>query len=120
MTYKNSSRYGLWLGFNTSNYEALINVDINDNINKMLTGSWNRTTGEVRLYVNGILTSSINTGQTSAIALADGLITVGAEYHSLGNNGFGGNIYNAQIYNRVLSDTEVAQNFQAYRGRYGI
>ena len=120
MTYKNYSRYGLWLGFNTSNYEALINVDINDNITKMLTGSWNRTTGEVRLYVNGILTSSINTGQTSVIALADGLITVGAEYHSIGNNGFGGNIYSAQIYNRVLSDAEVSQNFQASRGRYGI
>jgi len=33
---------------------------------------------------------------------------------------FPGNIYNAQIYNRALSQTEITQNFNALRGRYGI
>jgi hypothetical protein len=31
-----------------------------------------------------------------------------------------GNIYNCSIYNRALTATEVSQNFNALRGRYGI
>jgi hypothetical protein len=33
---------------------------------------------------------------------------------------FNGNVGNVQIYNRALSATEVQQNFNALRGRYGI
>jgi hypothetical protein len=33
---------------------------------------------------------------------------------------FGGNISNVSVYNRLLSADEVAQNFNALRGRYGI
>lgn len=120
MNYKNDHRWGLWLGFGATNFEAFTNVNINDNTNKMLTGSWNRATGVVKLYLNGVLTATINTGQTGQISLSGGQITLGAEYHSLGNNGFGGNIYSAAIYNRVLSDTEVYNLFLANRTRYGL
>lgn len=33
---------------------------------------------------------------------------------------FAGSVYHASIYNRALSATEVSQNFNALRGRYGI
>jgi hypothetical protein len=33
---------------------------------------------------------------------------------------FGGNVSNVSVYNRLLSADEVAQNFNALRGRYGI
>jgi hypothetical protein len=33
---------------------------------------------------------------------------------------FGGNIAQASVYNRVLSASEVLQNYNAYRGRFGI
>ncbi len=38
----------------------------------------------------------------------------------LGVNSFPGNISNVQAYNRALSATEILQNFNAIRGRYGI
>jgi hypothetical protein len=37
-----------------------------------------------------------------------------------GGQYFRGNISNAKIYNRALSQSEVTQNFNALRGRYGI
>ena len=33
---------------------------------------------------------------------------------------FNGNISQIQIYNRALSATEILQNFNALRGRYGV
>jgi hypothetical protein len=76
----------------------------------------------MKIYVNGILesttskTGNINQGTPS-----------GALF--LGNtNGFSnpysfylaGNIYNVQIYNRVLNATEVLQNYNAQKGRFGL
>ena len=33
---------------------------------------------------------------------------------------FTGNVGPVMLYNRVISSTEVAQNFNAHRGRYGL
>jgi hypothetical protein len=121
MCYKNTERYGLWLGFGSTNYEAFFSQNINDNTIKMLTASWERSTGIVKLYINGNLTSTINSGQTSGIALNDGKICIGGDYYSIGDStNYEGNIYNTQIFNRVLSSAEVKQNFNALRGRFGI
>ena len=124
MNYKNSARYGLWLGFSgTDNYEAFVSADINDNTIKMLTASWDRSTGIVNIYLNGVLQSSISTAKTIPTVLNTGKITLGTDYNSIGSaakNKFLGNIYYASIYDRALSAAEVAQNFNTLRGRYGI
>lgn len=126
MNYKNSSRYGIWLGWaggGNTNYEAFVGVNINDNTDKMLTASWTQSTGIAKIYLNGVLQSTQNTGITSAVALADGKITIGTDYNSIGSgslNKYLGNIYQASIYNRTLTDAEVQQNFNATRSRYGI
>jgi hypothetical protein len=39
---------------------------------------------------------------------------------STGSNVFTGRIANVLVYNRVLTDAEIKQNFEALRGRYGI
>lgn len=78
----------------------------------------------ISMYINGANQTLLDAGSTgtfstitttSAITLGsrDGANTYGARY-------FTGNIGNATIYNRVLSSTEVLQNFNALRGRYGI
>jgi hypothetical protein len=126
MNYKNNSRYGIWLGWaggGNTNYEAFVGVNINDNTDKMLTASWTQSTGIAKIYLNGVLQSTQNTGITSAVALADGKITIGTDYNSIGSgtlNKYLGNIYQASIYNRTLTDAEVQQNFNATRSRYGI
>lgn len=120
MTYKNYARYGLWLGFSgTTSFEAFASGDINDNTNKMFTASWDMNAGTVKLYLNGTLQTTITGAPTSPVVLYDGKISIGAEYHSVGN-GFYGNIYTSMVYNRALSDAEVAQNFNALRRRFGL
>lgn len=122
MNYKNNSRYGLWLGFGSSNYEALYAGNINDGANKMLTGTWNQSTGVVKIYINAQLMSTINTGLTSAISLNTGRIYVGTGYELDWGNGnmFEGDIYNAAIYNRALTDAEILKNFNSQRSRYNV
>jgi len=122
MSYKNTARYGIWLGFGgTTGYEAFVGTDINDNTIKMITGTWDQPSGIVNIYLNGVLQSSISTGQTSPVVLNDGKITIGGEYHSIGfSSCYLGNIYNAEVYNRALSADEVKQIFNANRGRFGL
>lgn len=122
MNYKNNSRYGLWLGFGSSNYEALYAGNINDGVNKMFTGTWTQSTGVVKIYINAQLVSTINTGVTSAISLNTGQIHVGTGYELAWGNGnmFEGDIYAAAIYNRALSDTEILKNFNSQRSRYSV
>ena len=121
MSYKNNARYGIWLGFGSTNYEAFSPLDVNDNTNKMISATWVQSTGVVNLYINGNLQYTLSTGQTSAVALNDGKIILGAEYYSIGSGGgFQGNIYNGSVYNRALSAEEIKQNFNAMRSRYGL
>ena len=124
MNFKNSTRCVLWLGFGgTTSYEASISNDINDNSIKMLTGTWDMSTGNVNMYINGELQNTINTGYTIPVVLYDGKITLGTDYHNIGSgtlNKYLGNIYSAFIYNRALSSDEVKQNFNATRRIYGI
>ena len=78
--------------------------------------------GIIKIYVNGVLkgtkdvtdygTSILYTSRTQALLGTD------AEYFIL--ESFAGSIGNTQIYNRTLSATEITQNFNALRGRYGI
>jgi hypothetical protein len=91
--------------------------------NLITTGSWNNLVGQYdgsswNLYVNGTLLSQTTTQgpkpSTSPIA-------IGAAYISSGYQRFiNGRISNVQVYNRALSTTEITQNFNALRGRYGI
>ena len=67
------------------------------------------------MYVNGVLVSgptakswSTNSGNASV-----GRQTNGGEY-------WNGNIAQVSIYNRALTATEIAQNYNALKGRYGL
>jgi hypothetical protein len=71
------------------------------------------------LYINGALITSVpNSVSDSAIRNTTNNWSIGNKQDSA--NYFLGNVYGAQIYNRALSASEVQQNFNALRGRYGI
>jgi hypothetical protein len=73
------------------------------------------------MYLNGVQTGSINTGNTSATQLTDGIIKLGTDYWSdSANLRYQGDIFYAAIHDRALSALEVKQNFNALRGRFGI
>ena len=85
-----------------------------------VTGVYDSITKILSIYVNG-------TFESSAAALTGTPPTSGAQYVILGaNDGLAagnrmiGNISNASIYDRALTATEILQNYNAFRGRFGI
>jgi hypothetical protein len=119
MSYKNSNRYGLWLGFGSSSYVAMHAGTLDNNTIYHLVGSWQQTTGVVKIYLNGVLKSTLSTGQTSAISLNEAKVVIGADYHSL-SYGLNGKVYVGKVYQKVLTATEVKQNYNAYKNRFDI
>jgi hypothetical protein len=89
----------------------------NDGVWHYVVGTRNRSSGDVKLYADGNLVNSstfTNVGSlTSPPNLTIGSLQTISSY-------YGGNISNVQVYNRVLTDNEVRQNFNALRGRYGV
>ena len=73
--------------------------------------------GEVLFYVNG---SKTNTSTTPASDLRlDGEWCIANQ--PLGyNEGVDSNFYIVRVYNRILSDAEISQNFHATKSRYGL
>jgi len=70
---------------------------------------------ESKLYVDGVL-KAVESNFTTNITGTDFKIGVNRS----GNDYFGGNISIVKYYNRALTASEVKQNFNALRGRYGI
>lgn len=73
--------------------------------------------GVMKMYVNGVLentvTASVSTVKTNTNSSLD-IGRFGTIYYSTGRRGL------VQLYNRDLSATEILQNFNFYRSRYGI
>jgi len=80
---------------------------------KHLCGTYDGTT--VSAYVDGVLDASQT--HTTNITNTISSLNIGRLYAS---NPFNGRIAVSRIYNRGLSAAEVAQNFNADRGRFGI
>lgn len=72
--------------------------------------------GRQRLYVNNSLVAS-NTVSTTPGVTANNLVIGKLGYAGLY---MAGRIAIAKVYNKELSSTEVAQNFESIKGRYGI
>ena len=68
------------------------------------------------LYGDGI--SNTTSNAVSATALSTDNMAIGSGYG--GGSYFKGNIAQTQIYNRALSASEVLQNFNATRARFGV
>lgn len=69
------------------------------------------------LYINGVSVSSNSSGAVPS--LAGTALTIGNRSNLTGTY-LGGNVYLTKFYNRALTASEILQNFNAYRTRYGI
>ena len=85
-----------------------------------VTGLYSATTKILSIYVNGIF-------EGSSTALVGNPSTAGAQYITLGAgdglaiaNRLTGNISQASIYNRALSASEIQQNYNATKSRFGL
>jgi hypothetical protein len=75
-----------------------------------------RNASTVSWYKNGVFGNSTSNPYGSSVVTGTSPITIGSGYAG----SFGGNIYTVMLYNRALSASEVQQNFNAFRGRYGL
>jgi len=108
-------------------WDAGNGVSAYDRIQKGVTGDeyqgwhhWvftkNATNGTMYVYLDGLLWNS-GTGKNLSIGTPDTIRSIG----SAGvNNYHKGYISNLQLYKRELSASEIKQNFNALRGRFGI
>lgn len=96
------------------------------NNNLVITnGEWNHITfthalSGRKLYVNANeVYSSSETGAISSGTSSYPYLTLMGRNTGTGSNAEG-NLSTVQLYSRVLSESEIKQNFEAYRDRYGI
>ena len=99
-----------FIGATTRNSAFNLTPDIWQN----LTITYDTT--NIRFYTNGTLRST--SGNTTAITRYTSSAKIGDWIG--GGYPFSGSISSIQLYNRVLSQAEISQNFNAYRSRYGI
>jgi hypothetical protein len=71
-----------------------------------------------KIYVNGQLATSI--AETRTLLTTSANFVLGTETENTSSYPLNGNIANTQIYNRALSATEVAQNYNALKSRFGL
>ena len=86
-------------------------------------GSWVNVVGTYdksfsKIYVNGQLITS--NAQTKTLLTTNANFILGTETQNTSVYPLNGNISQVSIYNRALSASEVKQNFNALRGRFGI
>jgi len=80
---------------------------------------FNYTTGNIKLYTNSVEKGSITVPQMFSSYSPTYNLTIGRRVES-GDAYLSGNLAIIQMYNRALSATEIQQNFNAMRGRFGI
>ena len=74
-----------------------------------------RNVSDTEFYINGVL---VKTGSSSTSIGSVSNFRIGT--NTAGEEGYFGNISQVSVYNIALSASEIAQNFNALRGRYGI
>jgi hypothetical protein len=80
------------------------------------------TTSSFSIYVNGVAVSTRTSDQqqSSTSSPATGLGGTLIGYHQAWNTYFLGSLASVKIYNRALTASEIRQNYNATKGRYGL
>lgn len=120
----------LWLFRQSNNTMEFQNTSVtNATFGALTDNEWfhfaaTGTGGSITVYRNGVQTGTMSNTTTFTIASTIGII-MGQEMDA-NNGGFDpgqswkGKIGSTKFYDRVLTSTEIQQNFNALRGRYGV
>lgn len=86
---------------------------------------WNHLENKVFIYKNGVLYNSYNWVDASINRVLSEGVKIGGNIYGSGSGSGGGSYFNGKIgplsiYNRALTSSEISQNFNAFRGRFGI
>ena len=90
---------------------------------------WVHATGtydgsETKIYINGIFKGTSNNQPDGVNRSVSGVLNNSLQTrfisHDVSTVNYNGRIANTQIYNRALSATEITQNYNAQKGRFGL
>jgi hypothetical protein len=107
------------IGSSTPTYTPR-SIPINLNEIYQFTSTYDGST--MRVYINGI-ESGTGSAQTGDIQTNTQQLTMGVRFTFRGGGNdafFSGRIYNNKIYNRALSASEIEQNYNAQKSRFGL
>ena len=90
-----------------------------DNTWHQVTGTFDLSSQTIKTYVDGALKYTSACNQTGDSEGPD-ILYIGQDSTLWPSGYFLGQLNDAFVYNRVLSATEIQQNFNTLRGRYGI
>jgi hypothetical protein len=108
------------VGNGSDAYGTIANTSTNwQYLTMVFDGTQTGNSNRLKCYINGILLSVIYDGTIPATTSAsDSVFLIG--YYPNPVNYSDGNIANVQIYNRPLSATEVAQNYNALKSKFNL
>jgi VCBS repeat-containing protein len=98
------------------NSSAIVSLGLNIPANQWIhvVAVFDGTANTIAVWLNGVLDAAVNVTSTQ---------TTIDTFYRLGLNNtheFDGNVAETRIYNRALTSTEISQNFNATRGKYGV
>ena len=103
------------IGNNANAFNAINSITtLQNNVWYHVVGNFDPSGGSTRIYINGSLDNS-QSSYTNVPSSVTSQIIIGS-YGGI----LDGNIAVAKIYNRVLSASEISQNFQATKTRFGL
>lgn len=113
---------GLYPSYGSNNSLLYLNSGVNDYYTygndigglgwKYITFRFNNSNGTRTIYSNAVNITTSGPNATSTPVALNATSTIASNLR--------GNLARLEIYNRMLSDDEVTQNFNALRGRYGV
>lgn len=124
--YKQNYQLGIlstnYMIFNSSSDSYKILSSLTQALNNTwyeITGTYDTSNNTMRIYINGLFENSTT---LTVDPPTDGsqLFLIGASDGSVPGNYFKGSVANVKIYNRLLSDSEVLQNYNAAKARFGL
>lgn len=84
--------------------------------------SWDKTAKSASFYINGILNSTKSNGGINEVTSSGAYLSIGAMRMPSGTPQwyFNGSISQVIMYNKAMSSTEILQNYNATKGRFGL
>ena len=95
-------------------------IDVDDNQWHLVMATYDYSTKGLKTYTDGVLDLNVTTNTQINVQSSD-TANIGMEFDGgSASDHFNGSIPMVYVYNRVLSQDEVTQNFEAFKTRFGI